>query len=84
MRARVSAIVASAIRVLAIVLASAAPALARADAVGMFDPELARVCGGSAHDPRCSSELLGLCCCGGFVLVAMGVAVFFTMGRRER
>jgi hypothetical protein len=57
---------------------------ARADMVGAFDPELAQICGGSAHHPRCPSELVGLCCCGGFGFAAAGVIVFFTMGRREK
>ena len=64
--------------------ATLASTTARADAVGMFDPELAQICGGSMHHPGCSSDqaFLAVCCCGGFGLAAIGVLVFFTMGRR--
>ncbi len=41
---------------------------AEADAVGVLDPEAARLCGGSAHNPRCPPDLLGGACCGFVVL----------------
>jgi hypothetical protein len=60
------------------------PMAARADAVGVWDPTLAEICGGSAHNPRCSPPRVGLCCCGTFGLASIGVVLFFTMGRRQK
>lgn len=61
-----------------------APGTARADAVAPWDPTLAQLCGGSIHNPRCPSELVGLCCCASFGLAAIGVVLFITMGRRDK
>lgn len=59
---------------------------AHADAVGLFDPELARLCGGSAHAPRCSTDQVGLACCalGFFVVAGTGVLAVLLRGRKEK
>ena len=68
-------------------LASVVPAAAaHADAVGMLDPELAEICGGSAHSPSCRTEPVGMACCaGGFLLVAgLGVVGVALASREEK
>ena len=64
------------------------PGVAHADAVGPFDPDAARICGGSAHDPNCSPSLLFGACCAltSLAIAGVGVAAFArgrATGQRE-
>lgn len=67
-----------------LVLGAAGPA--HADVVGVLDPELAQICGGSAHAPNCRTEHVGMACCaGGFLLVAgLGVVALLLAGKKEK
>jgi hypothetical protein len=69
---------------LALVLSLPA-ASASADVVGMLDPELSQICGGSAHAPNCRSEDVGMACCGlGVLVLVAGGALLAMRGRREK
>ena len=56
------------------------PAPVRADAVDVLDPELARICGGTAHHPNCQTSVVlsGGCCLG--VVALGGLAVLLVRG----
>lgn len=64
-----------------VLLASPSP-IARADAVGPFDPLAAEICGGPVHSPNCPPSLFGAACCGG-VLLLIVAAVFAFRGRES-
>mgnify|MGYP001586493865 CR=1 FL=1 len=70
----------------ALALASVLPGAVRADAVGMLDPELSRVCGGSAHAPNCTTDQVGLACCAVafFLIAGLGVLTVLRSGRKEK
>ncbi len=76
-----------ALPLLFVVGASLVPAgPARADVVGVLDPELAEICGGSAHAPNCRTEHVGMACCAGALLLVagLGVAGVLLAGKREK